>query len=88
LAYLKRFPIDKLKIDRAFIMGLPTDQDDLVITRSIIDVASNLNMTTIAEGVETQEQQLLLRDLGCHHMQGFLKAKPVNAEQFAAQHLL
>jgi diguanylate cyclase (GGDEF)-like protein/PAS domain S-box-containing protein len=88
LAYLKRFPIDKLKIDRAFIMGLPADQDDLVITRSIIDVASNLNMTTIAEGVETQEQQLLLRDLGCHHMQGFLKAKPVNAEQFAAQHLL
>ena len=51
-------------------------------------MASNLNMTTIAEGVETQEQQLLLRDLGCHHMQGFLKAKPVNAEQFAAQHLL
>ena len=87
LAYLKRFPIDKLKIDRAFIMGLPTDQDDLVITRSIINVACSLNMTTIAEGVETVEQQLLLADLGCDQMQGYLRSKPSSAEQFALEHL-
>lgn len=87
LAYLKRFPIDKLKIDRAFIMGLPTDQDDLVITRSIINVACNLNMTTIAEGVETVEQQFLLAELGCDQMQGYLKSKPSSAEQFALEHL-
>lgn len=87
LAYLKRFPIDKLKIDREFIMGLPEDQDDLVITRSIVDVACNLNMTTIAEGVETADQLQLLNDLGCDQMQGFYKALPVNAQQFAEEYL-
>ena len=86
LAYLKRFPIDKLKIDKAFINGLPQDQDDLVITRSIIDVACNLNLTIIAEGVETEAQELLLKDLGCHQMQGFLRARPVNAKQFIIDH--
>jgi len=86
LAYLKRFPIDKLKIDKTFINGLPKDQDDLVITRSIIDVACNLNMIIIAEGVETQAQELLLKNLGCHQMQGYLKAKPVNALTFSEQH--
>jgi len=86
LAYLKRFPIDKLKIDKAFINGLPKDQDDLVITRSIIDVACNLNMIIIAEGVETQAQELLLKKLGCHQMQGYLKAKPVDAQTFSEQH--
>ena len=87
LAYLKRFPIDKLKIDRAFIMGLPDDQDDLVITRSIIDVARNLNMETIAEGVETLEQLELLNALGCNQMQGFYKAHPIDAQSFAIEHL-
>ncbi len=87
LAYLKRFPLDKLKIDRTFITGLPQEQDDLVITRSIIDVARNLNMTTIAEGVETLQQQKLLTELGCQQMQGFLKAKPVAAAQFASEYL-
>jgi len=87
LAYLKRFPIDKLKIDKAFINGLPEDQDDLVITRSIIDVACNLNMTIIAEGVETTAQEILLKHLGCHQMQGYLKAKPLNALAFSEQHL-
>ncbi|MGB1237659.1 MAG: bifunctional diguanylate cyclase/phosphodiesterase [Pseudomonadales bacterium] len=82
LAYLKRFPIDKLKIDRTFIDGLPRDQDDSVITRSIIDVARNLNMTTIAEGVETDEQHAFLTQIGCQQMQGYLKAKPLPAETF------
>ena len=87
LAYLKRFPLDKLKIDRTFITGLPQEQDDLVITRSIIDVARNLNMITIAEGVETLQQQKLLTELGCQQMQGFLKARPVAADQFASEYL-
>ena len=83
LAYLKRFPIDKLKIDKAFIDGLPNDKDDIALTKSMIDVAANLNMTTIAEGVETQAQYLFLQQLGCQQMQGYYKAKPIIAAQFA-----
>jgi len=82
LAYLKRFPIDKLKIDKAFIDGLPEDKDDIALTKSMIDVAANLNMTTIAEGVESQEQYQFLQQLGCQQMQGYFKAKPLNAAQF------
>ena len=81
LAYLKRFPIDKLKIDRAFIMGLPKDQDDLVITRSIIDVACNLNMETIAEGVETIEHGTALLKMGCDLAQGYGIARPMPADE-------
>lgn len=88
LAYLKRFPIDKLKIDRTFIDGLPHDQDDLAITQSIIDVARNLNMTTIAEGVETPQQKQFLFDAGCNQMQGFLKAKPMAAPEFSTHFLM
>ncbi|EPJ43086.1 MAG: hypothetical protein OFPI_44310 [Osedax symbiont Rs2] len=83
LAYLKRFPIDKLKIDKVFIDGLPKDKDDIALTKSVIDVAANLNMTTIAEGVETQAQYLFLQQLGCQQMQGYYKAKPQPAAQFA-----
>jgi len=87
LAYLKRFPIDKLKIDKAFISDLPGDSDDLAITRSILDIASNLNMITIAEGVETKEQQQLLTALGCQQMQGFLKSRPLPADEYAQLYL-
>jgi diguanylate cyclase (GGDEF)-like protein/PAS domain S-box-containing protein len=87
LAYLKRFPIDKLKIDKAFIKDLPGDSDDLAITRSILDIANNLNMITIAEGVETAQQQQLLRSMGCEQMQGYLKARPLPADEYARLHL-
>ncbi|MGB1237658.1 MAG: bifunctional diguanylate cyclase/phosphodiesterase [Pseudomonadales bacterium] len=85
LAYLKQFPIDKLKIDRAFIDGLPDDQDDLAITRSILDVARNLNMLTIAEGVETDNQYDFLRQAGCQQMQGYYKAKPLPIDALERQ---
>lgn len=77
LAYLKRFPLDKLKIDQAFISGLPKDKDDIAITSSIIDIARNLQLTTIAEGVESQSQFDYLATLGCQQIQGYLKAKPM-----------
>ncbi|EPJ46480.1 MAG: hypothetical protein OFPII_20230 [Osedax symbiont Rs1] len=85
LAYLKRFPINKLKIDRTFIKGLPEDKDDIALTRSIIDIARNLNMLTIAEGVETEPQRLFLSELGCCQMQGFLKARPLAKSDFESQ---
>ncbi len=85
LAYLKSFPINKLKIDRTFIKGLPEDKDDIALTRSIIDIARNLNMLTIAEGVETEQQRLFLSELGCCQMQGFLKARPLAKSDFESQ---
>ena len=79
LAYLKRFPLDELKIDKAFIDGLPGDQDDFAITSSIIDIASNLKLHTVAEGVETRAQCDILIKLGCDNVQGYYYAKPMPA---------
>lgn len=78
---LKRFPVDKLKIDRAFITGLPYDKDDAAITHSIIDVAHNLGLTTVAEGIETKAQQRCLVSFGCHQMQGYLLARPLPVDE-------
>lgn len=82
LAYLKRFPIDKLKIDRAFIDGLPEDGDDIALVRLIIDIARHLNLETIAEGVETEAQRVFLLEAGCQQLQGFLFAPPLTPEDF------
>jgi len=80
LSYLKRFPVDKLKIDREFIRHLPADQEDLAITRAIIALGKSLNLEIIAEGVETPEQfQLLLKE-GCHQMQGYLYSPAIPAQ--------
>jgi diguanylate cyclase (GGDEF)-like protein len=76
LAYLKRLPIDVLKIDQSFIRTLTTDPADATITQTIVQLASGLNLSTIAEGVETLEQLLLLGSYGCSRMQGFLFGKP------------
>ncbi|HAQ74543.1 MAG TPA: GGDEF domain-containing protein, partial [Pseudomonas sp.] len=72
LNYLKRFPIDVLKIDRSFVDGLPAGEQDAQITRAIIAMAHSLGMTVIAEGVETQAQLDFLREHGCDEVQGFL----------------
>ena len=77
LTYLKRFPVDVLKIDRTFVDGLGTDADDLAIVRSILALAEALGIDTIAEGVETPMQAQVLRDLGCERAQGFLLGRPV-----------
>jgi len=81
LGYLKRFPIDTLKIDRTFIRDISTDADDATLTRAIIHLAQNLRLKVIAEGVETEDQLAFLRMNGCDEMQGYLFAKPTNAEE-------
>ena len=81
LAYLKRLPIDKLKIDKTFVRDLGEDSDDTAITHSIIALGQTLGLTVIAEGVETQTQQSLLLSLGCAQAQGFLYARPMSAAE-------
>jgi diguanylate cyclase (GGDEF)-like protein/PAS domain S-box-containing protein len=83
LAYLKRFPIDTLKIDRSFIRDLPGNAEDKAITTAIIAMGKSLDLTVVAEGVETREQLDFLRTQGCDEFQGFYINKPMPAEQFA-----
>ncbi|SPE34561.1 putative Diguanylate cyclase [Burkholderiales bacterium] len=83
LAQLKRFPIDTLKIDRSFIRDLPADMEDKAITEAIIAMGRKLNLIVVAEGVETQEQESLLRELACDQMQGYLFSRPIAADRFA-----
>ncbi len=82
LAYLKRFPIDKLKIDRSFVMGLPGGDSDSAIVVAILQMASALGMQVIAEGVETEAQRQFLVDSGCHQFQGFLYAPALDSHSF------
>ncbi|MDO9318034.1 MAG: EAL domain-containing protein [Gammaproteobacteria bacterium] len=84
LQYLKKLPLDQLKIDQSFVRDLATDSSDKTIVRTIIAMAQSLNLDVIAEGVETEEQRQLLLDNGCAHYQGYLLSKPVPIEQFEA----
>ena len=84
LAILKRFPIDTLKVDRSFIRDIPRDSEDKAITRAIIAMGKILNLTVVAEGVETLEQETFLREHGCDETQGYYFSKPVASDQFAA----
>jgi len=84
LSYLKRFPIDVLKIDRSFVRGIPNDGDDVAITGAIITMAHSLGIRVVAEGVETAEQLAFLRDCGCNAMQGYYFSKPLAVEAFTA----
>ena len=85
LAYLKRFPIDKLKIDRSFVMGLPGADSDSAIVVAILQMARALGMKVIAEGVETEAQRQFLADSGCHEFQGFLYAPALDSQSFEAR---
>ena len=82
LSYLKRFPIDKFKIDQSFVRDLATDKDDAVIVSTIISMAHSLKLKVIAEGVETAEQLAFLKQQGCDEIQGYYFSKPVSAEEF------
>jgi len=84
LAYLKRLPIDELKVDKSFIDEILTDSPDRRIVQSLIVLAHHLNMTVVAEGVEKKEQVDCLRDLGCDQVQGYYYARPMTGEQLAA----
>ncbi|MCZ2720589.1 EAL domain-containing protein [Marinomonas sp. 15G1-11] len=79
LSYLKKFPLDKLKIDRSFIKEMHRNKDDIAITKSIIATAKHFDLTTIAEGVENEQQVTLLQEIGCDHIQGYFYSKPVPA---------
>jgi EAL domain-containing protein (putative c-di-GMP-specific phosphodiesterase class I) len=82
LSYLKRLPVDKLKIDRSFVMGIPQDSNDMAITRAILALGHSLRLTVLAEGVETREQAAFLKVMGCNEAQGYHYSKPVDAESF------
>ncbi len=82
LTYLKRFPVDILKIDRSFIKDLPADASDAALTTAIVAIGKSLKLDLIAEGVETWEQVDFLDALGCTQVQGFLFSRPIPAEAF------
>jgi EAL domain-containing protein (putative c-di-GMP-specific phosphodiesterase class I) len=82
LSYLKKFDIDYLKIDRAFVENLERDANNMALVEAIIVMAHKLGLEVIAEGVETEAQRKLLSDAGCDCAQGYLFSKPVSAEEF------
>lgn len=84
LAYLKRLPVDELKIDKSFVMGMEVGEDDAMIVRSTIDLAHNLGLTVVAEGVENLAILDRLRALSCDEAQGYHISRPLGAEDFLA----
>ncbi len=86
LAYLKRFPINKLKVDRSFVRDIPHDHADMAITATVVSMAKNLNLQALAEGVETPDQASYLQGIGCRYGQGYLFSRPLTVD--SAQKLL
>ena len=84
LSYLKRFKIHKLKIDQSFVRDIHTDKDDAAIVKTIITLAESLGLKTIAEGVETKQQQQFLSENGCNEVQGYPHSRPLPVKQFEA----
>jgi diguanylate cyclase (GGDEF)-like protein/PAS domain S-box-containing protein len=87
LAYLRRFPVDKVKIDRAFVADVPGDEDQGAIVAAIVALAHALEIKVIAEGVETAMQREFLRNCGCDFLQGYLTGRPLDADSAAKEYL-
>jgi len=82
LAYLKKFPINTLKIDKSFVMDILDDEEDRIIAQTIVSMAHTLGMKTVAEGVETKEHVDMLCDMGCDILQGYYYSKPISKDEF------
>ena len=82
LAYLRKLPIDKIKIDRSFIQDVASNDSDLTIVKTMVELSHGLGKRVLAEGVETQEQLQLLRNIGCDAVQGYFISKPISEEEF------
>ncbi len=87
LAYLRRFPVDRLKIDRAFIADIPGDRNAESLVKGIVGLAHALGLTVVAEGVETEAQKDFLAALGCDYVQGYLIGRPVDADSAAGDYV-
>jgi EAL domain-containing protein (putative c-di-GMP-specific phosphodiesterase class I) len=83
LSYLKRFPVDGVKIDKSFVEGLGEDTTDMVLVRTIIDLCHTLGLEVLAEGIETSKQAALLKDMGCDLGQGYYFARSLPSEELA-----
>jgi len=86
-AYLKKLPVSKLKIDREFIKDIPQDKDDEVITKTMISLAKNMSLKTVAEGVETEIQKEFVFANGCDYIQGYYYSPPIPAYEFEEKFL-
>jgi EAL domain-containing protein (putative c-di-GMP-specific phosphodiesterase class I) len=87
LSYLKRLPIDTVKIDRSFVRDIVSEPDDAAIVSAVVAMAKKLKLDVVAEGVETQRQLEVLRELGCDRYQGYLFSPAVAPEEFAERFL-
>jgi EAL domain-containing protein (putative c-di-GMP-specific phosphodiesterase class I) len=84
LTHLRNLPVQEIKVDRSFVRALETNKDDAAIVRGVIELAHRLGLRTIAEGVETAEQAMLLSDFGCDLAQGYYFGRPVPADSMGA----
>jgi EAL domain-containing protein (putative c-di-GMP-specific phosphodiesterase class I) len=87
LSYLKRFPVDKLKIDRSFTADLPADKEQCAIVTAIVALGRALKLDVVAEGVETEAQRAFLQKCRCHYLQGYLVGRPLDADAAAQPYL-
>jgi EAL domain-containing protein (putative c-di-GMP-specific phosphodiesterase class I) len=83
LGYLRRFPIDIIKIDRSFVAGLGADDEDAELVKAVVGLGRALDLTTVAEGVETERQDRLLDEFGCNQAQGYFYGRPAPADATA-----
>jgi diguanylate cyclase (GGDEF)-like protein len=86
LYYLKRLPLDEIKIDKTYVQNIINDRDDAAIVKTIMDIARHFALDPVAEGVENKEQAVFLHNIGCQIFQGFLYSKPMTATEFSAKY--